>query len=83
VNETGVFTSAANTRGEIALLPLASVDTALPKRFPWLSASSSMPVLPSAICEELALFADEVLEWAELALAASSEDWPDDDWSDQ
>jgi mRNA interferase MazF len=67
----------------MALLPLASVDVALPKHFPWLSASSPVPVRLSVICDEFAMFADEVLEWAELTLASGLEDWPDDNWSDQ
>jgi len=85
VNETGVFTSAANARVEMALPSLPSVDT-LPERFPWLQQQFASPgaTLPSSdLGDELALFADEVLEWAELSLAAGLECWPDDDWSNQ
>ena len=85
MKETGVFTSAANARVEMALPSLPSVDT-LPERFPWLQQQISSPgsaLPPGDLGDELALFADEVLEWAELSLAAGLESWPDDDWSDQ
>ena len=76
-----MFTSAANARGEMALLPLPSVDTALPERFPWLQQQASSPGAAAAsddLGDEFALFAEDVLEWAELSLAAGLEGWPDD-----
>jgi len=86
MKETVVFTSAANACGEMTLSAQASVDTSLPKQFPWLSISP-VPARPSValsdeLGDEFALFADEVLEWAEQTLAVGLESWPDD-WSDQ
>lgn len=82
--EMGLSTTAANDSGAMALVPLASVGSTLPERFPWLSAFSAVPASSSVdLGDELALFADEVLEWAELSLAAGLEACPDDgDWSD-
>jgi hypothetical protein len=37
----------------------------------------------SDIGDQLAAFADELQEWAELSLVAGLEGWPDDDWSDR
>ena len=81
--ETGVSTAAANASRAMALVPLASAGTTLPDHFPWLSAFSSVPAGSSVdLGDELALFADEVLEWAEVSLAAGIEACRDDDWSD-
>jgi hypothetical protein len=81
--ETGVSTSAANASRAMALVPLASVGTTLPDHFPWLSAFSSVQARSSVdLGDELALFADEVLEWAEQSLAAGLEACQDDDWPD-
>lgn len=81
--ETGVSTSAANASRAMVLVPLASAGTTLPDQFPWLSAFSSVSARSSVdLGDELALFDDEVLEWAELSLAAGLEACQDDDWSD-
>jgi len=81
--ETNVSTSAANASRAMALVPLASAGTTLPENFPWLSAFSSVRARSSVDPgDELALFADEVLEWAELSLVAGLEACQDNDWSD-
>jgi hypothetical protein len=76
MEETSVFPASA--RGEMEL-PTASADTTLQTRFAWVSASTGAS--PS-LSDQFAAFADELLEWAELDMAAGLEGWPDDDWSD-
>jgi hypothetical protein len=41
-----------------------------------------MAELHDDLGDQFAAFADEVLEWAELDLAAGIEGWPDDDWTE-
>ncbi len=82
MERTGMFTAAANARGEVAM-PVDSADTTLPRRFPWLSVSSGIPTYPAVpLDDEFAAFTEEIREWAELTHAAGLERWPDD-WSDQ
>lgn len=82
MERTGMFTAAANARGVVAL-PVDSTDTTLTRTFPWLSTSTSIPASPVIpLRDEFAVFAEEILEWAELSHAAGLECWPDD-WSDQ
>jgi hypothetical protein len=83
VESTGVFTSAANTQGSTKVT-LASADTSLQGRFPWLMTSVSTPTRYfDQLGKEFALFAEEAEEWAEATLPAAQECWPDDDWSDK
>lgn len=80
--KTGVFTAAADGRGEM-VLPTAGAETRLHGRFAWLSTSTRVPAQPSVpLGDQFAAFADDLREWAELELAAGLEGWPDDDWSD-
>lgn len=82
MEETGVFTAAADARGVMAL-PTASTDTTLQERFAWLSASTSISARPPVSHgEQSAALTDELREWGQLAMAAALEGWPDDDWSD-
>ena len=78
---TGVFTSAANAQGSMAV-PLATTDTSLPRHFPWLSTSSAPRYGQKHLSDDFSVFAKEVWEWAESTLAAGVEVWPDE-WSDK
>jgi len=82
MKKIGLFTTASNARGAMAL-PVASADSTLHRRFPWLSASSGVVARPRVLPgDEFVAFADEVREWTDLTLEAGLENWPDD-WSDQ
>jgi len=84
--KTGESASTSDASGAMALMPIASAGTTLPDRFPWLSAFSRSVPAHSVVDlgDELALFADEVFEWAEESLAVGLEACQDDDddWSD-
>ncbi len=64
-------------------MPVASAGTALPRRFPWLAASGSVPAgvrscLGEELDEELAVFADLTRGRAQLTLPGGLDDWLDD-----
>lgn len=77
--QAAIFTSAAVASSTV-MMPVARADTALPERFPWLASVSSSPVrrTDASLDREFALYAEEAREWADLALSAALENWPDD-----
>lgn len=76
-----MFTAPANAHSTV-MLPVASAETALPKRFPWLATSSSASFdKRRSLEDEFAQFAEEAQAWADLTMSAGLEIWPD--WPDQ
>lgn len=73
-----IFTAAANAR-IMLVMPVASAATALPGRYPWPAATSSVPNgVRSCLDEELAVFADRARESTQLTLPSVLDDWLDD-----
>ncbi len=73
-----IFTAAANARSMV-VMPVASAATALPSRFPWLAADSSIPTgVRSCLGEELTVLADQARQGPQRTLRAGLDDWLDD-----
>jgi len=63
----------SQTSQQAIAVPVPAVSP-LSQVFPWLAASGSREL---SVGDELALFADEALAWAELTLPTALEGWPD------
>jgi hypothetical protein len=73
-----IFTTGANARSMV-VMPVASATTALPRRFPWPAAASSVPTsVGPCPGEEPAVHADQAREGPRRTLPAGLDDWLDD-----